>query len=84
MRSPHKMYFYNRRFFIQAHPDSMIVEFSSKTAFAAVLGLREFSKEETVETMFKLEEKPHPHPPPHLEQRRKHREKRRAEKTLLD
>ena len=79
MRSPHKMYFYKRKFFIQTHSDSMFVEFSSKTDFAAALGLREFSREELVKTLSDLEENPHPYPPPHLEQRRKHREKRRAE-----
>ena len=78
MRSPHKMYFYKRKFFIQTHSDSMIVELG-KLDFVAVLDQREFSREETVKTLSDLEENPHPYPPPHLEQRRKHREKRRAE-----
>ena len=79
MRLPHKMYFYKRKFFLQNHSDSMFVEFSGKTDFAATLGLREFSREEVVKTLSDLEETPPPSPPPHLEQRRKHREKRRAD-----
>ena len=78
MRSPHKMYFYKRKFFIQTHSDSMIVELG-KLDFVAVLDQREFSREEMVKTLSDLEENPHPYPPPHLEQRRKHREERRAE-----
>ena len=78
MRSPHKMYFHKRKFFIQTHSDSMIVELG-KLDFVAVLDQREFSREEMVKTLSDLEENPHPYPPPHLEQRRKHREKRRLE-----
>tara|TARA_Y100000758_G_scaffold295351_1_gene253261 strand:- start:483 stop:710 length:228 start_codon:yes stop_codon:yes gene_type:complete len=72
------MYFYKRKFFIQTHLDSTIVELG-KLDFVAVLDQREFSREEMVKTLSDLEENPHPYPPPHLEQRRKHREKRRAE-----